>query len=152
VEEVFRSCGGQVWRAVVAMTAGRVDIADDVTAEAFARLLVYQDGVRDPPAWVFRTAFRLAAAEMRRERQAVPGLTIEAQARDTVVLSEELTTALLSLSAQQRVAVFLHYFADHPVDEVGRLTGTSVTAVKVRLHRARRALRTSLEAEEVSHG
>jgi RNA polymerase sigma-70 factor (ECF subfamily) len=133
------------------MTAGRVDIADDVTAEAFARLLVYQDGVRDPPAWVFRTAFRLAAAEMRRERQSVSGLTLEFEAHDTAVLSGELTAALRMLSAEQRVAVFLHYFADQPVNEVARLTGASVTSVKVRLHRARRALRSSLEAEEVPH-
>jgi RNA polymerase sigma-70 factor, ECF subfamily len=150
VEEAFRSYGGQVWRAVVAMTAGRVDIADDVTAEAFARLLVYQDGVRDPPAWVFRTAFRLAAAELRRERRPVPQRSLAEGIADRPALSDELTAALRSLSAQQRVAVFLHYYADRPVDEIARLTGTSVTSVKVRLHRARRLLKATLEAEEVA--
>jgi len=67
VESVFRSHGGQLWRAVMAMTAGRADIADDVVAEAFSRLLVHDKGVRDPVAWLFRTSFRLAARELRRE-------------------------------------------------------------------------------------
>ena len=52
----------------------------------------------------------------------------------------ELVEALRGLSDRQRVVVFLHYQADLPIAEVAHLTGTTVTAVKVRLHRARRAL------------
>ena len=37
---------------------------DDATAEAFARLFDRRESVRDPLAWVFRTAFRLASAEL----------------------------------------------------------------------------------------
>jgi RNA polymerase sigma-70 factor (ECF subfamily) len=43
------------------------------------------------------------------------------------------------------VVVFLHYHADLPIAEVARLVGSPTATVKVRLHRARRALRTSLE-------
>ena len=150
---MFRSHGGQVWRAVMAMTAGRVDIADDVTAEAFSRLLVYDRGVRDPVAWVFRTAFRLASSELRRERQTSNSYpTKEPSSGDQVALSSGLADALLMLSPAQRAAVFLHYHADLPVSEVAALTGSSVVAVKVRLHRARQALRTALEGEGVTDG
>jgi RNA polymerase sigma-70 factor (ECF subfamily) len=41
--------------------------------------------------------------------------------------------------------VFLHYYADLPVAEVARLVGSPAATVKVRLHRARRSLRASLE-------
>jgi RNA polymerase sigma-70 factor, ECF subfamily len=152
VEAVFRSHGGQVWRAIVAMTAGRVDIADDVTAEAFSRLLSYEKSVRDPVAWVFRVAFRLAAAELRREQHSSHHASTDPGQSDRVVLSGELAAALRSLSPAHRVVVFLHYYADLPVSEVAALTGSTRTAVKVQLHRARRALRGALEAEEATGG
>jgi RNA polymerase sigma factor (sigma-70 family) len=60
------------------------------------------------------------------------------------VLPSDLTAALRRLSPDQRAAVFLHYFADLPVGEVARLSGSPVATVKVRLHRARRSLRDSL--------
>lgn len=134
------------------MTAGRVDVADDVTAEAFSRLLAYDGRVRDPAAWVFRVAFRLAAAELKRERRLLPdGMPHASRVSDPAALSGELTLALRMLSAQQRVVVFLHYHADLPVSEIANLTGSSETAVKVRLHRARRQLRTVLTDYEGSH-
>ena len=58
---MFRSHGGLVWRAVLTMSAGSREVADEATAEAFARLFAYREGVRDPVAWVFRTAFGVAA-------------------------------------------------------------------------------------------
>jgi RNA polymerase sigma-70 factor (ECF subfamily) len=151
VESVFRSHAGELWRAVLATTAGRADIADDVTAEAFSRLLVYDKGVRDPVAWLFRTAFRLAAAELRREALLSPPLQVERGRRDRAAfLSDDLTDALRLLTPAQRSVVFLHYHADLPVSEVAARTGSSVPAVKVRLHRARRALRGRMQTEDVA--
>ena len=63
---------------------------------------------------------------------------------DRTVLRPELVAALMGLSPDQRAAVFLHHVADMPIREVARLTGSPVATVKVRLHRARRALRASL--------
>jgi RNA polymerase sigma-70 factor (ECF subfamily) len=150
VEMVFRSHGGQVWRAVLVMTAGRREIADEVTAEAFARLFDYRQGVRDPAAWVFRTAFRLAASELRREAATDADMP-ETAAVDTSPLPSSLTDALRRLSPDQRIAVFLHYYADLPISEVARLSGSSSATVKVRLHRARRMLRAILDPQGVGH-
>ncbi len=146
---MFRSHGGQVWRAVLVMSAGRREIADEATAEAFTRLFDYREGVRDPAAWVFRTAFRLAAADLRRERATeheLPELALRADAS----LPSDLTGALRRLSPDQRVAVFLRYYADLPVNEVARLCGSSSATIRVRLHRARRSLRTMLDPQETS--
>jgi RNA polymerase sigma-70 factor (ECF subfamily) len=142
---VFGSHAGRVWRAVLAMSAGRTAIADDATAEAFARLFAHRESVRDPVPWVFRIAFRLAAEELRRERALAPEGAEERVSGDRSALPSDLTAALRQLSPDQRVVVFLHYQADLPIAEVARLVGSPTATVKVRLHRARRALRASLE-------
>ena len=144
MEGVYRSHGGVVWRAVLAMSAGSREVADEATSEAFARLFAYRDGVRDPVAWVFRTAFGVARKELGRQRVLSGEPVPERIASSGSALPADLTGMLRPLSPDQRVAVFLHYFADLPVSEVARLSGSPVTTVKVRLHRARRALRESL--------
>jgi RNA polymerase sigma-70 factor (ECF subfamily) len=112
-----------VWRAVLAMAAGNNDVADEATCEAFARLYAYRDGVRDPVAWVFRTAFRLASREMKRQRHHADSDVPEAIAGEVSVLPYGVARGLRRLSPEQRSAVFLHYFADMPVGEVARLSG-----------------------------
>ncbi len=69
---MIRWHAGRVWRAVLAMSAGRTAIADDATAEAFARLFAHRESVREPVPWVFRMAFRLAGQELRRDRTLAP--------------------------------------------------------------------------------
>jgi len=130
-----------VWRAVLAMSAGSRDVADEATCEAFARLYAYRDGVHDPVAWVFRTAFRLAGRELKRQRHHAGSDVPEAASADVSVLPYAVARGLRRLSPEQRSVVFLHYFADMPLAEVARLSGVPTATVKVRLHRARRALR-----------
>lgn len=142
---MFRSHSGQVWRAVLAFTAGRREIADEATAEAFARLFASCDRVDDPVGWVFRTAFRLAVREATKERRIGHGNTSEVIPPAESAFSGEMTRALRQLSPEQRVVVFLHYFADQSLREIAHLTGSSVATVKVRLHRARKSLRAALE-------
>jgi RNA polymerase sigma-70 factor (ECF subfamily) len=148
---VFRSHAGEVWRAVLVTTAGRREIADEATAEAFARLFDYRRGVRDPLAWVFRTAYRLAAAELRREASLVSG-EAATERRGASALPSGLAEALRGLSVEQRLTVFLFYYADLPLREVARLSGASPAAVRVRLHRARKVLRDRVDPVEVDDG
>jgi RNA polymerase sigma factor (sigma-70 family) len=91
----------------------------------------------------------LCAAELRRERVLDPqddALTAADLSRPGV-LPSALTDALRELWPDQRVAVFLRYYADLSVLEVARLSGSTPATVGVRLHRARRALRMALEKE-----
>lgn len=53
-------------------------------------------------------------------------------------------SAVATLPAEQQQAVRLHYFEGLPLWDIGLLTGVSVGAVKVRLHRARTRLRREL--------
>jgi len=40
-------------------------------AESFARALEWKDRIRRPLPWIYRTAFRIAAEEMRLDRRPV---------------------------------------------------------------------------------
>jgi RNA polymerase sigma-70 factor (ECF subfamily) len=141
--ELWSTYGGQLWRAMLVAAAGRRDLADEVTAEAFARLLAKHDSVREPQAWLFRTGYRLLTDEYRRQRR-LGDAASEPTAEMAQELDPELIAALATLAPKVRLCVFLHYYADLPVGEIARLTGSTRTAVKVRLHRARSQLRVAL--------
>ena len=116
-------------------------------AEAFARALERISQIREPVPWLYRTAFRLAAEDLRRKEPAVePERSVEAAAG-----LEALVPALRELSPAQRAAVVLHYEADLPVREVAEHMGTSVAAVKVHLFRGNPRLRELLSEEEAGH-
>jgi RNA polymerase sigma factor (sigma-70 family) len=127
-DELYRRAGPRLWRAVLAYTGGRRELTDDVVAEAFARTI-------EP--YLYRVAFRLAAAELRRAHTVsdVPDLPGKPDPEVS-----ELFDALRALSPGQRAAVFLRYHADLPVSEVARLMGTSSAVVRVHLMRGRRRL------------
>ncbi|MGH2679597.1 MAG: RNA polymerase sigma factor [Actinomycetota bacterium] len=126
-----------------AFAGGRRDIADDATAEAFARALEHAARILDPVPWLYRTAFRVAAAELKRPRHVdEPFDPPVVEHRDT-----DLARSLAKLSPMQRASIYLHYIADLPVRDVANLMGTSGAAVKVHLFRGRERLRSLLGEE-----
>jgi RNA polymerase sigma-70 factor (ECF subfamily) len=137
--------GPQLWRAILVYSGGRREIADDAVGEAFVRAIESNGAIRRPFPWLYRTAFRIAAAELRGELPRLEPVEIHVDDPAT----GDLMRALRRLSPSQRAAVFLHYHADLPVREVANLMGTSSAAVKVHLHRGRNRLRHILGAEEV---
>lgn len=150
-ERVFRDAAPDLWRTIYAFAAGRRAVADDAVAEAFARALAHAGQIRDPVPWLYRTAFRLAAADLRRERRGQEldlDLEPDHSAASTAGLAG-LVPALRQLSPAERAAVVLHYEADLPVREVALRMGTSAGAVRVHLFRGRRRLRELLGSEEV---
>lgn len=151
-EDLFRREGVRLWRVVYGVSAGRRDLADDAVAEAFARAMERSDSISDPLAWIYRTALRFATSELKRERRLRQGDDVQPDSGPGVEGAAsavgQLSSALASLSPQQRTAVILHYSEDLPSDEVGRLMGISTATVRVHLHRGRKRLRRLLGAEE----
>jgi DNA-directed RNA polymerase specialized sigma24 family protein len=76
IEQAYREHGPRIWRGVFAYCRNR-DIATDALAEAFAGLLRRGEGVRDPVAWAWRTAFRVAAGELKERRRMTKNSLIE---------------------------------------------------------------------------
>lgn len=152
LEQVFRDAAPGLWRTIYAFAAGRSAVADDAVAEAFARAVERADQIRDPVPWLYRTAFRLATQDLRRERREPEFPEAADPASDPPAGLAALVPALRQLSPAQRAAVVLHYEADLPVREVARLMGTSAGAVKVHLSRGRHRLRELLGNDEVDDG
>jgi RNA polymerase sigma-70 factor (ECF subfamily) len=95
--------------------------------------------------WVWRTAFRIAAAEMKhgRETEAWPDRLYEVEP-DTLAL----LGALHKLSPKQRASVVLHYHAGYSLKEVASIIGSTPSAVGVHIHRGRKRLRELLGDED----
>jgi RNA polymerase sigma-70 factor (ECF subfamily) len=135
-DAIWRDIGPTLWRAVLAYSGGRRDVADDAVAEAFARAIERDRQIREPRAYLYRVAFRIAAAELRRDG-AAPERDVPLEDEHPLA---DLAPALRRLSPSQRAAVYLHYVADLPVRELASLMGTSSAAVRVHLMRGRRRL------------
>jgi RNA polymerase sigma-70 factor (ECF subfamily) len=145
-DALFRDAGAGVFRTLYAYTGGRRDVAEEAMAEAFARALARSGSIRDPVAWIYRTAFRLANEELRRERRRGPA---PADAEVPPPELEGVIAALRTLSPNQRAAVVLRHILDLDVAEVAKRMGTAPPTVRVHLFRARKRLRELLGAEEV---
>jgi RNA polymerase sigma-70 factor, ECF subfamily len=146
MEELFRRESPRLWRALMAFTAGRADVADEAVSEAFARAVANKDTVEQPVAWLYRVAFRIAAKELRGERER--GIREGSSAEEAVPERDdfgELFSALAQLPANQRAAVFLHYRCDLPVREVADRLGISTSTARVHLWRGRQRLRRLLD-------
>jgi RNA polymerase sigma-70 factor (ECF subfamily) len=145
IERLYRKRGDRIWRVLLAFS-GDPEIASDAVAEAFAQVLRRGDEVRDPERWVWRTAFRVAAGELKRQGRS-DVLTTEGS-YEMEMPARELIVALGALSERQRASVVLHDGAGYPAREVARILGSTEAAVRVHLMRGRRRLRDLLEDDE----
>jgi RNA polymerase sigma-70 factor (ECF subfamily) len=138
LEDVYEEHGGRLWRALF-LYAGDREIASDAVAEAFAQALRRGDDLRSPERWIWRSAFRIAARELsrrKRETEDVMATSYEVPEETT-----ELLLALPELTPNQRVAIVLHYYSGYSLKEVAEITGSTPSAVGVRLYRGRMRLR-----------
>ena len=110
--------------------------------------MAHDADVRDPLAYLYRIAFRVAAADLVRRKQEGTDMPEIAIADPSANGLPDLLHALRELTPAQRAAVYLHYRVDLPVREVARVTGMSSAAVKVHLMRGRRRLRELLGEED----
>ena len=112
-------------------------------AEAFAQLLGRGDEVRDANGWVWRAAFKIAAGELKRDRQFVAEV-IERGVTDPEP-PWQLVDALKRLSEQQRAIVVLRDYVGHSGRVTADILGSTEKSVRVQLFRARKILRKVLE-------
>jgi RNA polymerase sigma factor (sigma-70 family) len=152
LERVYLEVGADLWRAIYAFSGGRREVANEAVAEAFARAAGTRTEIRDLRPWLYRTAFRLAAAEMRHGETPQPPHS-EGELEPEPSRSEgyaDLIGLLGSLSPMQRGAFVLRHVYLYTTRETAKLLGIGEIAVRVHLLAARRRLRSRLqEAERV---
>jgi RNA polymerase sigma-70 factor, ECF subfamily len=145
LEAVYLEHGDRLWRALVLAT-GSGDIAAEAVAETFAQLIARGPAVKDPAAWIWRSAFRIATGEMQRRRRLDPlPDELPFDAPEPLI---DLNRALRTLTAHQRTAVVLADYAGWGHADIARFMGSTPAAVAVHVHRARRRLRALLEVDD----
>jgi len=132
-----------------------LDLVQDAFVRAFDRLDTCRDGAHYR-AWLFRIGHNLCVDELRNVRRlCIPMSTVEhvdqvaGEPRDDDETTLTLRAALERLPRALREAFLLKHDAGYTYDEVAVITRVSPSAVKMRVHRAREALRAFLIAEGV---
>ena len=147
VEEAYRRLHPRLWRALLAY-CGDPHVASDAEAETFDQALRRGDEIRDVDAWIWRSAFKIAAgllADQRSRRVPVDDGT-------TLLLYDSPIIDLLSqlgqLSDQQRAIVVLRYAGNFRPTEIAELIDSTPGSVRVQLHRSLTQLRRLMEAPD----
>jgi RNA polymerase sigma-70 factor (ECF subfamily) len=148
-ESFFRAEYRALCQALV-LLAGDAFEAEEIAQETMTRVLERWDrvGVMDSPAgYAYRTALNLQrkrirrlAVRAKRRFATVPVADIGAAANDR----HDVHRALQALPDGQRAALILVDWLDMNTEEAGRVLGLKPASVRVRLHRARSALRDAL--------
>jgi RNA polymerase sigma-70 factor (ECF subfamily) len=139
VEALYRADADRLWRALYAFAAD-AEIASDAVAEAFAQVLHRGSAVRDPQAWTWRAAFRIASGALK-ARRAASTVPSQPTGYSDRYADTDLLEALRRLPDGQRAAVVLFYYADLPISRIAERLGSNGLAVRANLSRGRRRLR-----------
>jgi RNA polymerase sigma-70 factor (ECF subfamily) len=132
--------------AYLARLTGDSGRAEELMHETFIRAYrALLDGTQwdNPRAWLFRVASRLAINEHRRQQiiawvpllkpESVRGPGIESDTLERLAVQAALNT----LPPKYRIPLVLYIYEDQPVAQIATILNISVSAVKMRLSRAR---------------
>jgi RNA polymerase sigma factor (sigma-70 family) len=160
-EALFRMYQRDVFGWMVRIVRDR-GAAEDLTIETFLR--IHRAHARFEPSrgfgpWARRIATHAALDWMRRRQPehgmpdeffaAVPGRA-EADPLVTADIRREVERALAELPPKLRVVAVLSVIEERPQKEIAEALGVTVAAVKLRLFRAMRRLRSDLEQKGIS--
>jgi RNA polymerase sigma factor (sigma-70 family) len=141
---------------------GQSDIAHDLSQETFLQAFLSLTQLREPArfrGWLYGIALNVCRDFIR--SQSVNLFSLEAlnggvyiadEMPSPEILAEEtelrqtIEQALASLTAGNREVVVLFYYDGFKTSEIAEMLEISVSAVKVRLHKARQQLKNYLEA------
>ena len=126
------------------------EAAQDAFARAY-RFLASWDGGRSFDGWLFGILVNCCrttvARRTRREESLVSYDALESAPADASAADEldELQRALMRLPPLLREALLLKYVDDRTYEEIAEVTGTRVSALKMRVKRAREQLETLMD-------
>ena len=153
--DLFQAHVGAVHRVVRRMVGGRADV-QTAFVEAFRSLPDFR-GDALFSTWLTRIAVRVTMRAARRRHppatslddvlepaSSTPGPERVTAARETLALVESL---LAELRPKRRAAFVLHVLEGYSMEEVAAILSASTSAVKVRVHDARRHIERRLKQD-----
>ncbi|WP_165967494.1 RNA polymerase sigma factor [Luteimonas aestuarii] len=157
-EALYRRHAGRVHGVILRLVGHQHSRAEDLTQEAFVRAWQALPGFRFESAfgtWLHRLAANTALMELRSRRSA-PGIDNDEDAVDGfgthdtagqhTALSMDLEQAVSSLPPRARAVLVLYDIEGWKHEEIAEALDMAIGSSKAQLHRARRLLRTRLEA------
>jgi RNA polymerase sigma-70 factor (ECF subfamily) len=133
----------------VRLTGDR-SLSEDLVQDVFYRILRYRHTYKPGSAfrsWMYQVARNARQDSLHRQRSETPleeSLHPAVVPRDTVAEEQEsvlLRRALLALPEEKREVLLLSRFQELSYEEIGKLLGCDVGAVKVRVFRALQSLK-----------
>lgn len=141
----------QQYSRYAVLQVGDPDAAADAMQEAFIRAWDSLESCRDPDRfgpWFFRILTNQCHTARTRRRPTQDVTAIELPARERTdealersELADQLEAALQKLTDDQREAFILKHVDGRSYEEMAELLGLGVDALKMRVYRAREALR-----------
>lgn len=136
---------------------GQADDAEDVVQSAWIKAFRNLRKCRDPErfgAWVFRIGANACKDAVKAKRRGIVPLEsvaeLESNDRDTATRLDQrrrLASALARLAPDQREAFLLKHMEGWTYEEMADRLGVRVSALKMRVHRAREELQITLLEE-----
>ena len=130
-----------------ASLVGDVDVAHDIAAESFARLLGRWTTVREPRAYLYTVAANQARDHWRRQSRdrRLSDRIAEVTEPTTPAADPWLRDLVERLPDRLRMPVLLHYYADLPVSEVATALNRPEGTIKRSLSEGRTALMAAMK-------
>lgn len=134
------------------------EVADDLVQQTFLQLHRARNDYREDSAfrpWIYTIALNLKRSHFRRMgRRSEANLGMEPMSvegdPEELMAARELRAAVAELPEGQRQIVELFWFEGFSFREIAGVLGSTHGAVKVRAHRAYKAIRTLLEKKGVT--
>jgi len=132
------------------------DSAGDALQVTLLRIWRDLPTLRDPSlveAWAYRVLVRACHDELRKLRRQAPALHLlavdgaEEDPAISIADREQLDRAFQTLTTEQRAAIVLQYYRDLTLSEIADVLQVPIGTVRSRLHYAKRALRSAIEAD-----
>ena len=151
LSDAYDRYGDLIYGVGYSLLRERAD-AEDLVHDVFVglrRAITTYEGRGSFEGWIRRIATRTALMVLRQRRLREQSLLKNAdrltrRAAPLVVDQMDLDGALRQLSPDHRAVFVLKEIHGYAHEEIATMVGISVSAAKVRLHRARRTLRTLL--------
>jgi RNA polymerase sigma-70 factor (ECF subfamily) len=165
ITDLFEAYADPVYRLAMQLL-GDPAAAEDIVQETFLSAMTHRNGFEGRSklsSWLYRIAYNAALNRIRRNREEplpeddpdedapvpLPRSLVEWTMTPEEVNSNQeagdyLQKAILALPMKYRMVFYLRDVEDQSTEQTAEVLGLSETAVKVRLHRARLALRETL--------
>jgi RNA polymerase sigma-70 factor (ECF subfamily) len=173
VAELFEAYADPIYRLALQLL-GDPSLAEDVVQETFVSAIAHREtfeGRSKLSSWLYRIAYNAAMGRLRaRQEEPLPEEEPEDESPaplphslvDWTMTPEQLQQdseaagvmqkAIAALPGKYRVVFFLRDMEGQSTEQTAGILGLTETAVKVRLHRARLALREALSGYFEDHG